>query len=104
MDKKPKRRKSLSTFEKFMQDPIQKEKFNKEYNKFLLSEFLLEAMEESQISVRKLAEKSGVSPSIIQNIRSEKTANVTFNTLTSILTTLGYRLSFEKINVIKSTK
>ena len=101
MNKKQNKKKKKSTFEKFMQDPIQKEKFKKEYNKFLLSEFLLEAMEETHTSVRKLAEKSGVSPSIIQNIRSEKTANVTFNTLNSLVSSLGYRLSFEKMDSSK---
>jgi DNA-binding Xre family transcriptional regulator len=97
MNKQNSSKKQISTFEKFMQNPDQKEKFDKEYNKFLLSEFLLEAMEERNISVRKLSEKSGVSPSIIQNIRSEKTLNVTFNTLNSILTSLGYRMHFKKI-------
>jgi DNA-binding Xre family transcriptional regulator len=88
---------NLTTFDKFIQDPVQREKFEKEYNKFLLSEFLLEVMEKDHISVRKLAKQSGVSASIIQNIRSEKTSNVTFNTLTSIINSLGYRLKFEKI-------
>jgi DNA-binding Xre family transcriptional regulator len=97
-----KEKKNLTTFDKFMQDPVQREKFEKEYNKFLLSEFLLEAMEKDHISVRKLAKKSGVSASIIQNIRSEKTSNVTFNTLTSIINSLGYRLKFEKL--VESTK
>jgi DNA-binding Xre family transcriptional regulator len=91
--------KNLSTFDKFMQDTDQKKKYNKEYNKFLLSEFLLEAMEENNISVRKLAEKSGVAPSIIQNIRSDKIKNVTFNTLNSIFSSLGYRMFFEKIKI-----
>jgi len=95
---KSKNKKVLSTFDKFMKNHKQKELFEKEYNKFLLSEFILEAMEENKISVRKLAEKSGISPSIIQNIRSEKTANVTFNTLNSIFTSLGYRMVIEKIN------
>jgi DNA-binding Xre family transcriptional regulator len=90
--------KVLSTFDKFMRNPKQKALFDKEYSKFLLSEFILEAMEENKISVRKLAEKSGVSPSIIQNIRSEKGTNVTFNTLNSIFTSLGYRMVIEKIN------
>ncbi len=94
---KIKNKKVLSTFDKFMKNPQQKALFEKEYNKFLLSEFILEAMEENKISVRKLAEKSGVSPSIIQNIRSEKGANVTFNTLNSIFTSLGYRMAIEKI-------
>jgi DNA-binding Xre family transcriptional regulator len=95
MNKKEK--KNLTTFDKFMQDPVQREKFEKEYNKFLLSEFLLEVMEKDHISVRKLAKQSGVSASIIQNIRSEKTNNVTFNTLTSIINSLGYRLKFERL-------
>jgi len=97
-------KKQLSTFDEFMKDPVQKKKFDKEYNKFLLSEFLLEAMEENHISVRKLAEKSGVSPSIIQGIRSEKTSNVTFNTLTSIFTALGYRMIVEKIGSGKRSR
>ena len=97
MNKNIKNKNHMSTFDKFMRDPGQKKKYEKEYNKFLLSEFLLEAMEKSNISVRKLSEKSGVAPSIIQNIRTERTANVTFNTLNSILSSLGYRLSFQKI-------
>ena len=71
MNKSSNNKKFLSSFDIFMQDTKQKKQFDMEYNRFLLSEFLLEAMEESHISVRKLAEKSGVSPSIIQNIRSE---------------------------------
>ena len=34
----------------------------------ILSEFLLDAMNETHLSVRKLSEKSGISTSIIQNI------------------------------------
>ena len=68
---KNKAEKSLSTFDQFLQDPKQKEKFDKDYSKFLLKEFLLEAMNENHMSVRKLAEESGVSTSIIQNIKSE---------------------------------
>ncbi len=49
------------------------------------------------MSVRKLAEESGVSTSIIQNIKSEKSTNITFNTLNSLMSTLGYRIIIEKI-------
>jgi DNA-binding Xre family transcriptional regulator len=101
---KSRTKKVISTFDRLMRDPKQKALFEKEYNKFLLSEFILEAMEENKISVRKLAEKSGVSPSIIQNIRSEKTSNVTFNTLNSIFSSLGYRMVIEKINRSNSDK
>ena len=49
----------MSTFDKLMQDPEWKSSFEKGYEKFLISEFLIEAMEENNISVRKLAEKAG---------------------------------------------
>ena len=89
--------KAETTFDKFIKDKKQREIFDKEYNKFLLSEFLLDAMEEEHISVRKLSEKSGVSTSIIQNIKTEKTTNVTLNTILSLASSLGYRINFEKV-------
>ena len=92
-------KKNESTFDKFMKDKKQKELFDKEYNKFLLSEFLMEAMEEEHISVRKLSKKSGISTSIIQNIKTEKTSNVTINTIQALASSMGYRLNFEKINL-----
>ena len=50
-----------TTFDKFINsDPKEKELFEKEYNEFLLSEFVLEKMESEQISVRTLAKKAGV--------------------------------------------
>jgi len=91
----------LTTFDRLMQEPKQKEKFDKEYGKFLLKEFLLEAMNENHISVRKLAEESGVSTSIIQNIRSEKISNITFTTLNSLMNALGYRVLIERIDKAK---
>jgi plasmid maintenance system antidote protein VapI len=61
-----------TTFDKFINnDPHEREQFEKEYNSFLLSEFILEKMEEENISIRALAEKAGVSPTIIQKIRSK---------------------------------
>jgi transcriptional regulator with XRE-family HTH domain len=97
-----KKSKVVTTFDEFMKNSKQKEKFDKEYSQFLIKEFLLEAMNEYHISVRKLSEKSGVSTSIIQNIRSDKIANITVNTLSSLMNTLGYRMTFEKINKNKN--
>ncbi len=90
------RKKLLSTFEKLMQDPKWKAGFEKGYEKFLISEFLIEAMEENNISVRKLARKAGVSPTIIQNMRSGKSSNISINTLAPILSALHYRIEFVK--------
>ncbi len=89
-----------TTFEKLMQDPKWKEGFEKGYEKFLISEFLIEAMEEEKISVRKLAKEAGVSPTLIQNMRSGKSSNISLNTLAPILSVLHYRIEFVKDNTI----
>ena len=64
-------------------------------------------MNENHMSVRKLAEESGISTSIIQNIKSENKSNITFNTLNSLMSALGYRVIIEKIEdneIIKNQK
>ncbi len=88
--------KSKSTFDRLMQDPKWKASFEKGYEKFLVSEFLIEAMEENKISVRKLAKEAGVSPTLIQNMRSGKSSNISINTLAPILSVLNYRIAFVK--------
>ena len=87
-----------STFDKFIKNDEQKNLFDKEYNTFLLSDFLIDAMEKEHISVRKLSEKSGISTSIIQNIKKEKATNVTLNTINALASSLGYHINFVKDN------
>ena len=91
-----KTKKNQSTFDKLMQDPKWKAEFEKGYEEFLISEFIVEAMEENHISVRNLAKKAGVSPTIIQNMRSGKSKNISINTLAPILSALNYRIAFIK--------
>jgi DNA-binding Xre family transcriptional regulator len=87
-----------TTFDIFINDdPIEKEKFDKEYNDFLLSEFVLEKMEEEKISVRALAQKAGVSPTVIQKIRTQNAEKINFKTFTNVLYSLGYKINIEKI-------
>jgi transcriptional regulator with XRE-family HTH domain len=87
-----------TTFDKFINnDPKEKELFNKEYNDFLLSEFVLQEMEENNISIRVLAKKAGVSPTIIQKMRSKNSEKITYRTFSNVLNTLGYKISIEKI-------
>jgi ribosome-binding protein aMBF1 (putative translation factor) len=77
-----------STFDKFINsNPKRKAKFEKEYNEFLLSEFVLEKMQSENLSVRKLAKKVGVSPTIIQKIRSKNAERINFRTFTNVLHT-----------------
>ena len=86
-----------TTFDKFINnDPGEKELFEREYNEFLLSEFVLEKMEEEKISVRALARRAGVSPTVIQKIRSKDAERINFRTFINVLNTLGYRMSIER--------
>jgi len=57
---KKKKNELNSTFDRMMQDSKWKAGFEKGYERFLISEFLIEAMEENNVSVRKLANKAGV--------------------------------------------
>ena len=88
--------KKKSTFDRVMSDSEQKKKFEKEYVQFLFSELLLEAMAEEHISVRALSKESGVSTSVIQNMRSMKPTNITIKTMASLLKPLGYQLAVTK--------
>ncbi len=92
----------MTTFEKFFNDnPEQKEIYDKEYNDFLLSEFMIEKMAEENISIRDLAKQADVSPTIIQKLRSKDAEKVTLTTFTSVLRCLGYKIKLEKISALQ---
>ena len=88
-----------TTFDQFItDDPEQKALFDQEYNEFLLSEFILEKMEEEKLSVRALAKKASVSPTVIQKMRKYETQNkISFGTFLSVIRSLGYRIRLEKL-------
>ncbi len=88
-----------STFDEFItNDPKQKALFDKEYEEFLLSEFIIEKMEEENLSVRSLAQKASVSPTVIQKLRNNDSAEkITYSTFLSVIKSLGYRMKLEKI-------
>ena len=70
----------------------------KEYEDSLFSEFVIQKMQEENLSVRALAKKASVSPTVIQKIRNPRSADkITYNTLTSVLRSLGYKMRLEKI-------
>ncbi len=82
----------MTTYDRLMKNPKFKAEFEKGYNDFLISEFMIEKMEEEKISVRELAKKTKVSPTTIQNLRSGKADSVKLKTLTNVLQNLGYVL------------
>ena len=88
-----------STFDKFItSNPTEKAKFDKEYSDFLLSEFILEKMEEENLSVRALAKKADVSPSIIQKLRKSETAEkINYGTFVSVINSLGYKMNLVRM-------
>ena len=81
-----------STLDRMMENQEWKDGFEKGYEEFLISEFMCEQMERSDISVRELAAKAGVSPTTIQHLRTGKAENVKVKTLLSVLHELGYSL------------
>lgn len=87
---------TLSTFEREMQDATFKEEFEKEYNEFLLSETIHAMMDKAHKSVRKLADESGLSPTVIQNIRSGIQKDIKLSNFINISHACGYKLILTK--------
>lgn len=86
----------LSTFEREMQDPAFKEAFEKEYLDFELSEIVRQLMKEGGQSVRNLAKESGLSTTIIQNIRSGNQDDMKVSNFLNISHACGFKISLEK--------
>lgn len=85
-----------STFDEFISDPVRKESFDKGYKEFLLSELIIALMEEDEKSVRALAKEAGLSPTVIQELRSGKKNNVTLKNFSNIIKSMGYKLYIKK--------
>ena len=88
--------KTESTFDREMKDPKRRARFEEKYAQFLLSEIILGLMEQEKISVRALAQDVGISPAVIQDIRSGKRKNITVKNLLGIVSALGGTVKIEK--------
>ena len=84
-------KKTKSTVDKFMEslNPEEHIKYNEEYKELLLSELILAAMEKDNISVRKLAKMAGISPTIVQAMRSGSKTDFSMQSFFKILRGLG---------------
>lgn len=87
-----------STFERIMKDPKRRDRFEEKYARFLLSEIILGLMTQEKISVRQLAQLVGVSPTVIQGIRTGKRRNITFKNFLALTSALGATVRIEKGN------
>jgi DNA-binding Xre family transcriptional regulator len=90
--------KTVSTFDRMMQDADFKDKFDEGYEEFLISEKICEAMNEMDLSVRQLAEKAHVSKTTIMNLRTGDAQKISVRKLNNILHILNYKLSMEKVS------
>ena len=88
----------LSTHDEFIQSmtPQQKKKYDEGYRELLLSELLIVIMKDDAISVRELAKAAGISPAIIQGVRSGEKKNITTQSFFKILDALGCSLVVKK--------
>ena len=67
-------KKTKSTVEMRLEamSPSRRKKFFEGYKDFVLSEIVLALMEEDEVSLRKLAKIAGVSPTVVQAMRTGK--------------------------------
>ena len=92
------KKKIKSTYDRIIQSKKRKANIDREYQELLISELLIAAMEQDDTSVRKLAQEAGVSPTIIQELKTGKRKNITVETLNRVLNAIGYQISVEPIN------
>ncbi len=91
-------KKTKSTSEIFIDslNPKEKKQFDEEYKNLLLSEMILAAMEEDNISVRRLAKLAGISPTIIQSMRSGIKKDFNMGSFFKIIKGLGCKVLIER--------
>ncbi|MEI6242445.1 MAG: hypothetical protein WCP39_03455 [Chlamydiota bacterium] len=83
---------SISIYDQLMQDPKRRQKFEEEYQKRVLVEILLPLLEKSEMPVRVLAKAAGVSPTIIQDIKSGRKEGISYSTFLSTNAHIGIPL------------
>jgi DNA-binding Xre family transcriptional regulator len=87
MSKVKKTKKKLTMGEAFLEEMTSQERadYDRELNEFVLSELILAIMHKRDLSVRKLAKLAGISPTIVQDIRSGKKHNLNVETFLKIV-------------------
>ena len=82
----------------FRSDEIFRQKFEAEYEAFLLSEVICTLMKDEKKTVRKLAQETHLSPTVIQNLRSGKQEDVKLSNFINLSHACGFNLVLEKGN------
>lgn len=96
--------KTLSTFDREVQDNKLYESFEKGYREFSLSKILMGLMKESHKTVQGLAHEIGLSTSVIQKVRSGEQQDLKISTFPTITEACGYHLCLEKVETLMTIK
>lgn len=70
--------------------------FKEDYKDLVLSELIMALMEEDAVSVRKLAKIAGISPTIVQGMRSGTQDNFSMQSFFKIIKGLGGKVVIER--------
>jgi len=85
-----------TTYDELIEDSSARKMLNEEYQDLLLKELFLAMSEGDDLSVRKLAKIVGVSPKVIQDIRTGKQRNMRLSNFINITHSLGYHIDLVK--------
>lgn len=89
-------KKQMSTLDRELQNPEFREVFDTELKEFAFSELLLAMMEEDEVSVRELAKMAGISPSVVQKLRTGEQKDLKMSNFMNIAEQFGYTVILEK--------
>lgn len=89
-----------STLEEHIESmtPKQRREFEAEYQELLLSELLLAAMAKDEVSVRELARMAGVSPTVVQAMRTGTKKDFSMQSFFKVLKGLGCKKIMVELN------
>ncbi len=84
-------KKIKSTTDEFVEslNKTERKQFDAQYRELLLSELMLAAMEQDDLSVRKLAKLAGLSPTVIQAMKSGSKKDFTLQSFFKVLKGIG---------------
>ena len=87
---------SKTTYEEFVENPENKKMIEEEYQELLLKELFLKMQEDRKSTVRKTAKDVGLSPRIIQALKTGKQKNIRLTNFNKISHSFGYHIELVK--------
>lgn len=79
-----------------MKDEDRRKRFEEKYARFIMADIVIGFMEQEQLSVRAMARAMGVSPTVVQDLRSGKRKNLTLKHLLAFADACHAKITIEK--------